>query len=370
MWRRDRQGVSGNAMSALTCWVLMDMPVPMATIRLRLYTCVRMGGTLSVLLAFFQNSDTNKGFTIAQVLYLGKDGKVEKLFCFARKEGDIAEDFATIKSVDKIVPQLEKCGYKTTRTFTQYQKWFISETKMRSKAMDVFNQTVAVKDIRSLTEFIRAHMLEGGENWGERIENILNHFTQLSEAHRLLVESREQLEALQPVARLGIDYQALRSDLQQRERTERACDSFFRVKTIELFTAAKHEREREAEVLKVELEEINRQIEDTEEQIRRLQNDIENAGGERLRSLPFMIQQKEEDSKRRRERAERYRQALQKAGLQQSMVTDEESFQVVHGMLNQLRAGIRDAVAAIGRYQVGERASCSRIQDAPRESGG
>jgi len=111
------------------------------------------GRHLSILLAYFHNAQTGRGFTMAQVLYSGADGKIEKIFCFAKGEKDIAVDFEGLKSIDQISPKLESRGIKTTKTFLQYHKWMLTETQMRGKAMDVFNQTVAVKDIRSLTEF-------------------------------------------------------------------------------------------------------------------------------------------------------------------------------------------------------------------------
>ncbi len=293
------------------------------------------GRHLSILLGYFYNADTKKGFTIAQVLYSGVDGKVEKVFCFAKGEKDIAIDFADIKSVDQISKKLEARDIRTTKTFAQYHKWLINEGNMRPKAMDVFNQTVAVKDIRSLTEFIRGHMLEG-QNWRERIDDILNHFQQLSDAHRMLVDAREQSQALQPIAQYGAEYGRLNEDLESRERIEKACDAYFRVKSIDLYTKARDERLAEGEGITAQLEVLNRQLDDNEQQIRRLQNDVENSGGERLRSLPFLLEQKHEDSKRRRERADRYRRAFQKAGLQLS-VLDEGSFQAATVALSDLR---------------------------------
>jgi uncharacterized protein YPO0396 len=161
------------------------------------------GRHLSILLAYFHNAQLGRGFTMAQVLYSGVDGKVEKIFCFAKGEKDIAVDFAGLKSIDQIAPKLEARGIKTTKTYLQYHKWMLAETQMRGKAMDVFNQTVAVKDIRSLTEFIRYHMLEASD-WQDRIDDILNHFQQLSDSHRMLVDAREQAEALQPVVAAGV----------------------------------------------------------------------------------------------------------------------------------------------------------------------
>lgn len=300
---------------------------------------------LSVLLGYFYNEATRKGFTVSQVLYLGAENKVEKIFCFAQGEKDIAADFADIKSVDKIAPKLESRGFRTSRTYAQYHKWLIAETNMRPKAMDVFNQTVAVKDIRSLTEFIRSHMLEGA-NWGERIEHILSHFTQLSDAHRMLVEAREQIDALHPVAQKGSEYQSLRRELDKREGIERACDSFFRVKTVSLFSARREERLRESQHVQLELNQLGSQLDSTEEQLRRLQNDLENSGGERMRSLPYLIQQKEEESRHRRNRSERYHDALRRAGVE-TAVTDEESFHMAAHRLRSLNDQTSDELQRI-----------------------
>jgi predicted ATPase with chaperone activity len=61
---------------------------------------------------------------------------------------------------------------------------------MRGKAMDMFNQTVAVKDIESLNKFIRGHMLEA-HDWREKVNRLLTHFHDLSVAHQELVRARK-----------------------------------------------------------------------------------------------------------------------------------------------------------------------------------
>jgi uncharacterized protein YPO0396 len=302
------------------------------------------GRHLSILLAYFHNAQTGRGFTMAQVLYSGVDGKVEKIFCFAKGEKDIAIDFEGLKSIDQICPKLESRGIKTTRTFLQYHKWMLAETQMRGKAMDIFNQTVAVKDIRSLTEFIRCHMLEASD-WQDRIDDILNHFQQLSDSHRMLVDAREQAEALQPVVAAGVDYQNLKASLLVREKVERASEAFFRTRTAQLFGQARAARLAEQDRLSREVCQTGQELEQCEDQIRRLRNDIEHAGGERLRSLPFLIQQREQDSRRRRERAERYQKALTRAGLAQP-IEDAAAFEFTGRRLSELRAEVDELVQA------------------------
>lgn len=310
------------------------------------------GRTLSVLLAYFENTSAGRGFTIAQVLYAGADGKVEKVFCFAREEKDIAIDFAGLKAVDQIVPTLEARGFKTTRAFVQYQKWFIAETGMRGKGMDIFNQTVAVKDIRSLTDFIRSHMLES-HDWKDRIDGILNHFQQLSDAHQMLVSARDQLEALRPIAAAGADYQALRRQLEQRLRVERAADAYFRQRTLELFSASREGKMNAVKRLTQDLDTLEAQIEQVDDQIRRLQNDVENAGGERLRAIPYLVQQKEADSKRRRERAERFRRALAEIGAPGAATADEPSFLSTLDWLRQEQAATERRIEDLEQSKLG-----------------
>ena len=74
---------------------------------------------------------------------------------------------------------LKHAGYQTAKSYTEYLGWITKRTGMRGKAVDMFNQTVAVKDIQSLNEFIRKHMLES-QNWREKIQRLLTHFNDLS----------------------------------------------------------------------------------------------------------------------------------------------------------------------------------------------
>jgi len=307
--------------------------------------------TLSVLLAYFANDASERGFTIAQLLYAGADGKVEKIFCFAREEKDIATDFADLRAVDQISATLETRGFRTTRTFVQYQKWFLAETRMRGKGMDIFNQTVAVKDIRSLTEFIRSHMLES-HNWRDRIDDILNHFQQLSEAHQTLVGARDQLEALRPVAAAGIDYQNLKRQLDQRLRIERASTCFYRERAAALISTERERKRASAEELVRRLQETARKMEQTDDQIRRLQNDVENAGGERLRALPFLLQQKEEESARRRECWDRFQEILAALGRSETVLSDEAAFSTIRAELAQAEADVERQIEELDQSKL------------------
>lgn len=294
----------------------------------------------SVLLATFRNEDNGRAFTIAQVLYLNTEGRAEKVYCFANGERGIAADCAGLASTEKLRQQMEQRGFRATAKYNDYHRWFVKATGAQPKAMDMFNQTVAVKDIQSLTDFIRAHMLEA-KPWSDKVDSLLNHFIQLSEAHQSLLKARRQTELLEPVETRGAEYRGRAEQLAQTQRLVDAADSYFRQQTINLFQP-------ECEQWKIQLGDIRQQkeslaheIEDNEQERRRLQNEIEQTGGERLRQIPLLIKQHETLSAAARDAHDRYVAALRGAGIDRR-ISDADAFARV-------RAGLPDLVSDVDK---------------------
>src|SRR5205085_11092398 len=168
----------------------------------------------------------------AILLYLNTEGKAEKVYCFAPEERSIKADCAGLTSTDRLRQQMEKRGFKATTSYADYHAWFAKATGVRPKAMDIFNQTVAVKDIQSLNRFIREHMLEA-KPWGEKVDSLLGHFTLLSEAHQSLVRVRRQAELLEPLAGAGAGYREQLGRLERVQRLLASADAFFRRKIVD-----------------------------------------------------------------------------------------------------------------------------------------
>jgi uncharacterized protein YPO0396 len=292
------------------------------------------GSTYSALLAAFRNEATGRAFTVAILLYVNSEGKAEKVYCFAPDERSIAADCASLASTDRLRQQMEKRGFRATTSYADYHAWFAKATGVRPKAMDIFNQTVAVKDIQSLNRFIREHMLEV-KPWGEKVDSLLGHFTQLSEAHQSLVRVRRQAELLEPLASTGAAYRAHAGRLAAVDRLLAAADSFFRRKTIDVFGPACEALRGELAGARMKKEDLARNLADTADECRRLTNEIEQAGGERLRQIPFLIRKYEDQAEARREVGRRYRDALSGAEVRDA-VGDADAFAAVLRRLPQL----------------------------------
>jgi len=296
-------------------------------------------GLHAVILGVFRNEDRPEAdFTLAQVLYLNSDDRSEKVFAFAEGEKSIAADLSGFSTFERLRRQIEQRGFRATTTFSQYEKWYFKAAGLRPKAMDVFNQTVAVKDIASLNQFIRRHMLEK-RNWRDEIDRILKHFKQLSEAHRLLVQARRQVELLAPVVRAAKRFRKATGELEGFERLKAAAPAWFRrqlVATLEPLISETGEKREAAEIHQREME---RRIAGQEESIRHLRNEIDQAGGPRLQQLPGLIRQAGERADRKRASSDLFARFVREAGLDVAEpLRESEAFAPMREALGKRRA--------------------------------
>lgn len=268
----------------------------------------------SVLLATFRNAAADRVFTIAQVIYLNATGRVEKVYCFAEGERSIADDCSGIASTDRLRQQLEQRGFRATTRYHEYHQWLLQAIGARAKAMDMFNQTVAVKDIASLTDFIRTHMLEG-RRWSEQVDSLLDHFTELSQAHQSLLKARRQAELLGPIETHGRMCQQRQDELAGAQRLLEAADAYFSQKTVELVGAALAERRLELEAVRGDKRRATRAAEENQSQRRRLENSLEQSAGQRLQQIPLEIERRETAAEAAHEAARRYQRACEAAEL-------------------------------------------------------
>jgi len=330
------------------------------------------GHHYSVILAVFASEGSSKQFTIAQVLYLTADQSVEKLYCFADGERCIRDDFGGFEGTDTILKLLKKRGFKVTRTHAEFEGWFAKATNVRAKAMEVFNQTVAVKDIQRLNDFIRNHMLEQADR-GARVDHLLSHFTQLCEAHESLVRVRQQADLLEPVAAAGKECLRLKSELEHAERQLSATGAFFHQKAVEIFEPVLQERKRALDEIQQQLERLDQTRRRLDDQSRSLQSDIDKAGGDRLRLIPHLIETAEAQAAQVRSEQTRFIHSLQKSGLN-DRIDDADSFRNLRSRLPELQTTLTNELSQLETQQVdagvSRRTTSDSIQQCQKELDG
>lgn len=155
----------------------------------------------SVLLGEFHNEGFEETITLAQVFWF-KDprGQPERFYVVADRTLAIADDFSGFADINQLRKRLRgAAGVTLHDSFQAYGADFRRRFGIASEqAMDLFNQTVSMKSVGNLTEFVREHMLEPFPVQA-RIDALITHFDDLNRAHEAVLKARSQIERLQPL---------------------------------------------------------------------------------------------------------------------------------------------------------------------------
>ena len=163
----------------------------------------------SVILGQFYNEGFDQWVTLAQVFWL-KDGQNSpaKLFVVAEQPLTIEKDFADfgadIRSLRKRLQQQQYI--EVFDAYNAYAGSFRRRFGIKNEqALELFHQTVSMKQVGNLTDFVRENMLEAGDN-ADALNDLTNHFEDLNRAHQLVLKAKRQIEMLQPIVKNGSNY--------------------------------------------------------------------------------------------------------------------------------------------------------------------
>jgi len=263
--------------------------------------------TFTVVLANFSNVGYSSNITLAQVFWIENE-KSHKLLIISTKPLTIKEHFTNIEDARELRKRVK--GFPSIEyegdSFPEYSQKFRHLFGMNSeKAIDLFNQTVSMKSVRSLTSFVRDQMLERTEI-KVQLEELKKRFDDLNKAYAAVQEARKQRDILKPIVELSISYSNFEKKLQEINNILQAIPSYFETKKISLL-------ESEIKVCEAKLNQLTNQLEGFEEELkdkRKAQNeisqDIDKNGGARLKQIAIAIEQKEKDKKAKREKHDSY----------------------------------------------------------------
>jgi uncharacterized protein YPO0396 len=186
----------------------------------------------SIILCNFVNSDTSS-VTIFQVRYF-KNNILQREYVIANRELRIERDIQ-FDSKGEWKKKL-KSGGKVSffESFSQYSHKLIEDFGMKSdKALNLFNQTVGIKVLGNLDEFIRTNMLEESEIEKE-FKSLVENYHNLLTAHRSIEKSKRQLELLEPIYNNYFQYETLFQEIRNAENKIDTIRPWFKIKLREV----------------------------------------------------------------------------------------------------------------------------------------
>ena len=287
---------------------------------------LRDHNSYAVILGVFHNAGYNKTVTLAQVFWL-KDaqGQPARLYAACERDLTIAADFARFGAeIGNLRKRLRGAGVELFDSFPPYGAWFRRRFGIdNEQALELFLQTVSLKSVGNLTDFVRNHMLEPFEV-APRIAALISHFNDLNRAHEAVLKAKRQLEMLEPLVTDCDRHGELAVATEQLRACREALSPWFAGLKLELL-------EKRLASLGEELIRHNNQVERLEEQRRaqqgqerELRRTMAENGGDRIERLAEEIRNKEEEQRRRRLKADRYAELARALGIHPA--EDEEAF--------------------------------------------
>ncbi|MBC7532057.1 MAG: ATP-dependent exonuclease SbcCD, C subunit-like protein [Oligoflexus sp.] len=289
----------------------------------------------SVLLASFYNQTTDKRVNIAQLFYFReKGGAPERLFVVSEEDLSIASNFQNFDDIPDLRRRLRLKGAKVNDGLKEYAAQFRRLMGIASeRALELFYQTLSLKSVSDLTQFVRDHMLDSDDS-KQRVDELCHSFEDLDRAHKSVVRARQQIEILNPLVKSGLDLQTKEIEHQslfaQREILEAwTADHILRLEKL------KHAR-LEEDFQKVETRIVRQDIEIDECRARErgLELAINSNGGARLQELERDQKRIQQELGKAQETRGTFKGRLDTIGL--SMPTSTDQFIDLNRQLNLL----------------------------------
>src|SRR5262245_21653866 len=163
---------------------------------------LRDHNSYSVILARFRNEGFGETVTLAQVFWFKEPhGQPARFHVVADGELSIQEHFSGFgRDINSLRKRLRKLpNVELFESFPPYGAAFRRRFGIDSEqALDLFHQTVSMKAVGDLTDFVRTHMLEPFPV-EDRIGHMISHFEDLTRAHEAVLRARRQIERLAPI---------------------------------------------------------------------------------------------------------------------------------------------------------------------------
>ena len=305
---------------------------------------LREKGKVSVLMAYFSDQVAQKEVTLAQVLWIDK-GAVRKFFTIA-DEALKTEYFTNFTHIPDLKRHLKEYGVEVFEQFSQYAQSFRRRFGLQSsKALDLFNQTVSIKEIGGLNEFVREHMLEKAD-LQTTIEELQESYENLTISHNAIQKARKQLEALMPLTQETKKYTRIENEVAALQQSQAIAPAFFASKKLSLLTQELKTLGEELTQLRHQKAERDRLLETLRQQEKDLEFAIrQDTVGQRLQELSRDIALAQKLVTEKKGQSERYSQLATWLGL--ATYKDRDTFYAAKAKGEDLSKEIEAALQAL-----------------------
>jgi uncharacterized protein YPO0396 len=226
----------------------------------------------SVLLTCFRNEGTLHDVTLVQLRWFSS-GSLKKVFIVSPHKLNISDNFGKGKFDTrgewrkKLIHQFPKTDLFDS--FKDYANRFSDLFGLKEQALSLFNQTVGIKVLGDLTQFIRSQMLEQPDAESQ-FSQLYEHYNDLLLSHKAIQKDEKQLELLEPIIQSKSDLNLLEATISSFENMQAQIPFFLDEKESELLEMNAREIEDAIDLATAEQKKLTEEIQKEEGQQRQL----------------------------------------------------------------------------------------------------
>lgn len=311
------------------------------------------GKTYSVILGRFHNAGFEETVTLAQVFWFREPhGQPERFFVVGESALTIAGHFTGFGSdINGLRKGLRKLpGVALHDGYRPYSADFRRRFGIAGEqAIDLFLQTVSMKTVGDLTGFVRQHMLEPFPV-GERIEQMIRHFDDLTRAHGEVVKARDQIERLTPIVADCDRHAELSGEIARLAAARDALKAYMATHLCVLIDERMKTLHEELGRLSQRIANLRLREAENEQTRLAIARDIDANGGARLGQIEHELRQKSALRDERRRRADAYAVLAGDIGI--SLPKSPDAFADNQAAIGRLLALVRDEEGTLQNQRI------------------
>ena len=308
---------------------------------------LRDQNSYSVILGVFRNAGYDQTITLAQVFWM-KDmqGQPARFFVNAPRALSIAADFSRFGAdMSALRKRLRAGGADVFDSFTDYGALLKRQFGIHNEqALELFHQTVSMKSVGNLTDFVRSHMLEPSAS-AERVDALIAHFDDLNRAHEAVLKAKRQAALLTPLIASCDRHAELAESTAMLRACREALRSYFAFTKLDLLAVRIAQLDLDASREDAQMARLQESRDAQRSDLEALRRSIAEQGGDRIERLGETIRQQEAERAQRQRRAQRHAELTALLGL--PPVNDADAFLAQRQQLDALNASAKDEEATL-----------------------
>jgi uncharacterized protein YPO0396 len=291
----------------------------------------REGRHVTILTAHFENIGFLEAYTLGVILYKSTETSedIQKRYVISDNYPLTVEKMidSEMENSRDFLNHVRNISNKITvfDSFQNYSDAYLMRFHFGSKQpIELFHQTVSMKEIDNFTHFIRQHMLEYYDP-AEEIDELYEEYEQLEKIYLDIQRIEHQIEDLSNIEQNHSKYLTLRERIAEVSSELDAIDEYFarleQEKRTELLSSA-NSRLKSIENL---INETAASLEYSQRQLRSVEDQIAINGGNRIGEMERELQWQNEELQRRRKTHTRIARCFKEGGL--SVPSDSDQFE-------------------------------------------